>query len=329
MAFKVLKLNKHFWKVWAPQSGRAVGRLRRERAGTQTQAAIAGALLAYRTGPDQDVFTTNQITSRWRRAAQPQNKPASLVLLSCYTIAQVDGLLAGKMAARFRTTESLATGVTGSTLTINAVEVYHVDNVFRAHCGLGTRALTGGIEPPRLQISLATPPGGTRSPGALRGGQHMSPGHLRPEIHSSLNSLLNSEPSRSAPLAGSRGLEDLLRPRCLQDGPSAAPRPLSWQARRWHQHEEVACPRRPYVGQVHLQLVHGLQRHEVVASLGLPGRPETPLPPGSRIWAAAARYAAKPVRFSWTALRVLWLRGPRLPPCPAGPWKPANSRARW
>ena len=29
---------------------------------TQTQAAIAGAL-AYRTGPDQDVFTTNQITS--------------------------------------------------------------------------------------------------------------------------------------------------------------------------------------------------------------------------------------------------------------------------
>ena len=30
---------------------------------TQTQAAIAGALLAYRTGPDQDVFTTNQITS--------------------------------------------------------------------------------------------------------------------------------------------------------------------------------------------------------------------------------------------------------------------------
>ena len=28
---------------------------------TQTQAAIAGALLAYRTGPDQDVFTTNQV----------------------------------------------------------------------------------------------------------------------------------------------------------------------------------------------------------------------------------------------------------------------------
>ena len=57
---------------------------------TQTQAAIAGALLAYRTGPDQDVFTTNQITSAlvaYRSAA----------LLSYYTIAQVDGLLAGKL----------------------------------------------------------------------------------------------------------------------------------------------------------------------------------------------------------------------------------------
>ena len=35
---------------------------------TQTQAAIAGALLAYRTRPDQNVFTTNR---RWWRTAQP------------------------------------------------------------------------------------------------------------------------------------------------------------------------------------------------------------------------------------------------------------------
>ena len=40
---------------------------------TQTQAAIAGALLAYRTGPDQDVFTTNQITSALV-AVQPQTR---------------------------------------------------------------------------------------------------------------------------------------------------------------------------------------------------------------------------------------------------------------
>ena len=70
---------------------------------TQTQAAIVGALLAYRTGPDQDVFTTNQITSAlvaYRSAADQDTATASsiaAVLLSYYTIAQVDGLLAGKL----------------------------------------------------------------------------------------------------------------------------------------------------------------------------------------------------------------------------------------
>ena len=68
---------------------------------TQTQAAIAGALLAYRT--DQDVFTTNQITSAlvaYRSAADQDTATASSIaaaLLSYYTIAQVDGLLAGKL----------------------------------------------------------------------------------------------------------------------------------------------------------------------------------------------------------------------------------------
>ena len=68
---------------------------------TQTQAAIAGALLAYRTGPD--VFTTNQITSAlvaYRSAADQDTATASSIaaaLLSYYTIAQVDGLLAGKL----------------------------------------------------------------------------------------------------------------------------------------------------------------------------------------------------------------------------------------
>ena len=67
---------------------------------TQTQAAIAGALLAYRTG---DVFTTNQITSALvaHRSAADQDTATALsiaaALLSCYTIAQVDGLLAGKL----------------------------------------------------------------------------------------------------------------------------------------------------------------------------------------------------------------------------------------
>ena len=69
---------------------------------TQTQAAIAGAL-AYRTGPDQDVFTTNQITSAlvaYRSAADQDTATAlsiAAALLSYYTIAQVDGLLAGKL----------------------------------------------------------------------------------------------------------------------------------------------------------------------------------------------------------------------------------------
>ena len=55
-------------------SGRAVGRQPHgERAGHADAGAIAGALLAYRTGPDQ-VFTTNQITSRWWRAAQPPTR---------------------------------------------------------------------------------------------------------------------------------------------------------------------------------------------------------------------------------------------------------------
>ena len=72
---------------------------------TQTQAAIAGALLVYRTrtGPDQDVFTTNQITLAlvaYRSAADQDTATASSIaaaLLSYYTIAQVDGLLAGKL----------------------------------------------------------------------------------------------------------------------------------------------------------------------------------------------------------------------------------------
>ena len=69
---------------------------------TQTQAAIA-ALLAYRTGPDQDVFTTNQIASAlvaYRSAADQDTATASSIaaaLLSYYTIAQADGLLAGKL----------------------------------------------------------------------------------------------------------------------------------------------------------------------------------------------------------------------------------------
>ena len=70
---------------------------------TQTQAAIAGALLAYRTGPDQDVFTTNQIASAlvaYRSAADQDTATVwsiAAALLSYYTIAQVDGLLAGKL----------------------------------------------------------------------------------------------------------------------------------------------------------------------------------------------------------------------------------------
>ena len=65
--------------------------------------SIAGALLAYRTGPDQDVFTTNQITSAlvaYRSAADRDTATASSIaaaLLSYYTIAQVDGLFAGKL----------------------------------------------------------------------------------------------------------------------------------------------------------------------------------------------------------------------------------------
>ena len=72
---------------------------------TYTQAAIAGALLAYRTGPDQDVFTTNQITSAlitYRSAADQDTATASSIaaaLLSYYTITQVDGLLANKLGA--------------------------------------------------------------------------------------------------------------------------------------------------------------------------------------------------------------------------------------
>ena len=61
---------------------------------TQTQAAITGGLLlAYRTGPDQDVFTTNQITSAlvaYRSAADQDTATAASIaaaLLSYYTIA--------------------------------------------------------------------------------------------------------------------------------------------------------------------------------------------------------------------------------------------------
>ena len=65
----------------------------------QTQAAIAGALLAYRTGPDQDVFTTNQIISALvayrsaasRRPGHGKRPRASQPRCSATTIAQVDG----------------------------------------------------------------------------------------------------------------------------------------------------------------------------------------------------------------------------------------------
>ena len=59
--------------------------------------------MAYRTGPDQDVCTTNQITSAlvaYRSAADQDTATASSIaaaLLSYNTIAQVDGLLAGKL----------------------------------------------------------------------------------------------------------------------------------------------------------------------------------------------------------------------------------------
>ena len=72
-------------------------------ASAQDTQTVVGALLAYRTGPDQDVFTTNQITSAlvaYRSAADQDTATASSIaaaLLSYYTIAQVDGLLAGKL----------------------------------------------------------------------------------------------------------------------------------------------------------------------------------------------------------------------------------------
>ena len=65
---------------------------------TQTQAAIAGTLLAYRTGPDQDVFTTLTLVAY--RSAADQDTTAFIIaaaLLSYYTFAQVDGLLASKL----------------------------------------------------------------------------------------------------------------------------------------------------------------------------------------------------------------------------------------
>ena len=45
-----------------------------------------GALLAYRTGPDQDVFTTNQITSAlvaYRSAADQDTATASSIAAAC------------------------------------------------------------------------------------------------------------------------------------------------------------------------------------------------------------------------------------------------------
>ena len=75
-----------------------LGDYRTARQDTQTQAAITGALLAYRTGPDQDVFTSALVA--YRSAADQDTATASSIaaaLLSYYTIAQVDGLLAGKL----------------------------------------------------------------------------------------------------------------------------------------------------------------------------------------------------------------------------------------
>ena len=76
---------------------------------TTPRRTISAALLAYYTSaqvdalPDQDVFTTNKITSAlvaYRSAADQDTATASSIaaaLLSYYTIAQVDGLLAGKL----------------------------------------------------------------------------------------------------------------------------------------------------------------------------------------------------------------------------------------
>ena len=87
--------RRRWTRCW-PTTGRRARR-------TQTQAAIAGALLAYRTGPDQDVFTTNQITLALvahRSAADQDTATASSIaaaLLSYYTVTQTNGLLAGKL----------------------------------------------------------------------------------------------------------------------------------------------------------------------------------------------------------------------------------------
>ena len=83
--------------------GRAVGRLpHSERAG-HADAGRHHGRAAGLPDPDQDVFTTNQITSAlvaYRSAADQDTATASSIaaaLLSYYTIAQVDGLLANKL----------------------------------------------------------------------------------------------------------------------------------------------------------------------------------------------------------------------------------------
>ena len=134
---------------WANQYLKKPDRASIKRA--QTQAAIAGALLAYRTGPDQDVFTTNQITSAlvaYRSAADQDMATTSSIaaaLLSYYTVAQVDGLLAGKLGVTAHTVGAVS--VDGYTLTLaanpwNIVRTYNLtpgrELLFACRYRLGT-----------------------------------------------------------------------------------------------------------------------------------------------------------------------------------------------
>ena len=85
------------WPTTLGASGRAVGRLPH---GKRAGHADAGRHRRRAAGPDQDVFTTNQIISAlaaYRSAADQDTATASSIaaaLLSYYTIAQVDGLQA-------------------------------------------------------------------------------------------------------------------------------------------------------------------------------------------------------------------------------------------
>ena len=88
--------------VTAAAGRRPVGRLPRgKRAGHADAGRLAGALLAYRTGPDQDVFTTSALVA-YRSAADQDTATASSIaaaLLRHYTIAQF-GRFVGRQARR-------------------------------------------------------------------------------------------------------------------------------------------------------------------------------------------------------------------------------------